>query len=155
MPLSGLDIPSPSRSTKDIIDKTCPDPSEIKVAREFLFSFGAQNDFTQSGYSRRLQKVVNWMQVNSYILCRRNWHSRRGRQTLTLRPGLWDNIKLLSMSLTITGVLRAVSLTTISGGMYTRRLGAQSLTIGYENHSWNRGLRLSFTNVSPSNLRRY
>jgi hypothetical protein len=72
MLLSGPDISSPSRPTKDIIDKTSPNPSEIEVAREFLFLLGALNDFIKSGYSRRLQKVVNWMQVNSCILCTRN-----------------------------------------------------------------------------------
>ena len=66
---SVLDISSPRHPTKDIIDKTSPSPSDINVAREFL---GGQDDFKMSGYSRRLEKVVNWMQVNSCILCRRN-----------------------------------------------------------------------------------
>ena len=72
MKLSGLDISLHSRPTKDIIDKACPNPSDIEVAREFLFLLGALNDFKKSGYCRRLQKVVNWMQVNSCILCTRN-----------------------------------------------------------------------------------
>jgi hypothetical protein len=67
----GLEI-SPRRPKKDIIDKTCPNPSDIEVAREFLCLSGAQNDFIKSSYSRRLKKVVNWIQVNSCMLCRRN-----------------------------------------------------------------------------------
>ena len=69
---SGVDIPSSRRPTKDIIDKTCPNPSEIEVVREYLLSLGAQNDFIMSSYGRRLEKVVNWMQVNSCILCGRD-----------------------------------------------------------------------------------
>jgi hypothetical protein len=62
---SGLDISSPRRPKKDIIDKTCPNSSDIEIARNFLFSIGAQFDFKISGYRRGIEKVVNWMQVNS------------------------------------------------------------------------------------------
>ena len=65
---SRLHISSPRRPIKDIIDKTCPNPSDIEIAREFLLLLGAQNDFIKSGYSRRLKKIVNWMEVNSCIL---------------------------------------------------------------------------------------
>jgi len=67
MHLSELDISLPRRRGKDIIDKTCPNPSDIEIAREFLFLSDARDDFTKFGYSRRLGKVVGWMQVNSCI----------------------------------------------------------------------------------------
>jgi len=53
---------------KNIIDKTCPNLSDIDVAREFLLDLDAQRDFIKPGYSWRLRKVVGWMQVNSWCL---------------------------------------------------------------------------------------
>jgi hypothetical protein len=61
---SGLDISSPRRLKKDIIDKTCPNSSDIKVARDFLFSTGAQNCFLIYGFSTSVENVVYWMQVS-------------------------------------------------------------------------------------------
>ena len=61
----GLDISSPRRPIKDIVDKTCPNPSDIEVARHYLLLSGAHNDFTKSGYCERLEKVLDWMQVKS------------------------------------------------------------------------------------------
>jgi hypothetical protein len=65
---SGLDISSPRRLTKDI-DKTCMNPFDIKVARHFLISFDPHCD---PDNGQGLDMVVNWLQVNSCILCRRN-----------------------------------------------------------------------------------
>ena len=67
---SGIDISSPRRPAKDIVDKTSPNPSDIEDAREFLFEIGGLYDFVVSGYSRGIKMVLNWMQVNSSILCR-------------------------------------------------------------------------------------
>lgn len=64
MYLSGLNICSPRRPAKDIIDKTCLNSSDIGVARGFLISIGAEYDFVASGDGRGLEKVVNWMQVS-------------------------------------------------------------------------------------------
>ena len=61
---SGLDISSPTRPTKNIIDKTCPNPCDIKIARGFLVSSGAQSDFVMSEYGYRLETVGHWMQVS-------------------------------------------------------------------------------------------
>ena len=68
---SGLDIFLPRHPEEDNIDKTCPDPSDINITREILFSLGSPN-FTISGFSSRLESVLNWMKVKSCILCRRN-----------------------------------------------------------------------------------
>jgi hypothetical protein len=65
---SGLDISLPRRSERGIIDKTCPDLSDINVTRDILVSLGARNNFIISGYSRRLEYVVSWMKVKSCIL---------------------------------------------------------------------------------------
>ena len=69
-----LDISSPRRFKEEIFDKTCPNSSDIEVAREFLVSIGAHYEFAVFRYSRSIDNVVNWMQVKSCILCRRNWH---------------------------------------------------------------------------------
>ena len=69
---SGVDISSPRRRKKDIIDKICPNSSDIEVARNFLLSIGAQDDFRKYDYRRGMERVVNWMQVMSGILFRRN-----------------------------------------------------------------------------------
>ena len=67
---SGLKISSPRRPQKDIIDKICPNSSDIEVAREFLISIGALHESTISSHSSRgIENVVNWMQVNYCILC--------------------------------------------------------------------------------------
>jgi hypothetical protein len=68
---SGLDISLPRRPKKDIIDKICPNLSDIEVAREFLLSTGADNQFLISDYTVRIEKVVKWMQVKFCILCRK------------------------------------------------------------------------------------
>ena len=70
---SGFDMSSPGLRLpeNDIIEKTCPDPSDIKITRELLFSLGAPNNFTISGYSSKLEYVLYWMKVKSCILCRR------------------------------------------------------------------------------------
>ena len=68
---SGLDIPSPRLPSKDVIDETCPNSSDIEIARNFLFSIGAQHYSTLSDYRRGLENVVDWMQVKSCILWRR------------------------------------------------------------------------------------
>jgi hypothetical protein len=74
MHLSGLYISTPRRHKRDIIDKTCPVSADIDGAREFLINIGraAQYDFVLSRYGKGMGEVVNWMQVNSCILCRRN-----------------------------------------------------------------------------------
>ena len=72
MHLSGLDISSPRRLSKDIIDKTCPSSSDIGIAREFLLSIDAEHFFELSDCRRGVENVVNWMQVKSCILWRRN-----------------------------------------------------------------------------------
>ena len=65
---SGFDIFSPRHPSKDIIDKTCPNSSDIGTAWEFLRSINAQHYFILSDYRRELEKVVDWMQVKSCIL---------------------------------------------------------------------------------------
>jgi hypothetical protein len=77
---SRFDISSHRCLKKDIIDKTCPNSSDIKVAREFSLSIGAQHDFSIIFCSRRIDKVVNWMRVKSCILFRRNL-TLKARQT--------------------------------------------------------------------------
>ena len=73
MHLSGLDISSPRRLSKGVIDKTCPNYSDIEIARNFLLSIlDARRYFTSSYYRERLESVVDWMQVKSSILWRRN-----------------------------------------------------------------------------------
>jgi hypothetical protein len=68
MHLSGLYISTPRRPKRDIIDKTCPNSTDIEGAREFLINRGATYDFRVSGYGKGIDDVVNWMQVNSCIL---------------------------------------------------------------------------------------
>ncbi|KIM44060.1 hypothetical protein M413DRAFT_443122 [Hebeloma cylindrosporum] len=68
------------RPKKDIMDKTCPSPSDIEIARDFMLHSGAQNDFTHFGYSRRLANVVRWMQVSNYLYPMR-------KEKLTSRTG--------------------------------------------------------------------
>ena len=77
---SGLDIPSPRLPSKDVIDETCPDSSDIRIAREFLISIGAQYYVMLPEFREGLENVVDWMQVKSCILCRINWHFK-ARQT--------------------------------------------------------------------------
>ena len=63
---SGPDISSPRLLKKD---ETRPNSFDIMIAREFLHSIGAENDFfTIFKYSRAINKVVEWMQVKSCIL---------------------------------------------------------------------------------------
>jgi hypothetical protein len=61
---SGLDISSHRRPKKDIIDKICPNSSDIEVARDFLYSIGAYQDFFMNGFSTSVEIVVKWMQVS-------------------------------------------------------------------------------------------
>ena len=64
-----LTFPRPRRPSKD---KTCPNSSDIEIARDFLFhKFDADRYFTLSYYCERLENVVDWMQVKSSILWRR------------------------------------------------------------------------------------
>ena len=78
---------STRRPTKDIIDQTCPNPSDIEVAREFLFPLGDQNKFVISSY--RIREVKNWIQVNSCISYAEEIDIKRWlRQTLTLPSSL-------------------------------------------------------------------
>ena len=74
MHLSGLNISSPSRPKKPVIDKISPNPSDIKVARGFLNSLGPGFDYRvlDSSLGLQLGKVADWLQVKSCILCRRN-----------------------------------------------------------------------------------
>ena len=66
---SGLDISSPRHLKKDIIDETRPNSPDIMVARGFLQSIGAENDFfTIFKYGWAINKVVKWMQVKFCIL---------------------------------------------------------------------------------------
>jgi hypothetical protein len=62
--LFGLDISSPRRPKRDIINKTCPNSSDIEVARKFLLSIGAHYYSLMCGYSLGIEEVVNWMRVN-------------------------------------------------------------------------------------------
>ena len=64
MQQSGLDTSSPRLPTKDIIDKTCPSPYDVKDGREFLLSLGPNSYSAISDYSLGLEKVVRWLQVN-------------------------------------------------------------------------------------------
>ena len=68
---NALDISSSRRPKKDIINKTCPNSSDIEVAWELLLNKGSKYDFVVSGYSG-IEKVVIWLQVKSCILCRKN-----------------------------------------------------------------------------------
>ena len=158
---SGLDISSPRRSTKNI-NNTCPNPYDTKIAREFLLSLGVpRNDLNLSSYSYRLEMVGHWLQVKSSILCKRHLTIKeRGRQTLTLLPSLWDDIKLLSMSSTITRIVDVPFPEMATTGMYTRPLDSQLLAVGWMWKScWKGGLRLSvlqpWSMLSPSLLCRY
>lgn len=65
MHLSGLDIFSHRWPKKDIINN-CPNSYDIVVAQKFLLSIDAQHHFVISSYRRGMEKVVNWIQVNSY-----------------------------------------------------------------------------------------
>ena len=69
---SGLDISSPRHPTKDVVDKTCPNPSDIKVAREFLFSLDPYCRPMAGDSVVGLREVADWLQVNFCIICRRN-----------------------------------------------------------------------------------
>jgi hypothetical protein len=71
MHLFGLDISSPRRLTAPNKDKSCPNPSDIKVAREFLVSLGVENKRIMYIYSQGLKKVVRWMKVKFCTLCKR------------------------------------------------------------------------------------
>ena len=75
MHLCGLEISSLRRPKKNLIDKTCPNLSDIKVARNFLVSLlSPQSVNAIFDHYLGLEMVVNWLQVNSSILCGRDWH---------------------------------------------------------------------------------
>jgi hypothetical protein len=66
-----LEIFSPRHSRKNIINKTFPNLSDIKVAQKFLVSLLDPESMIFYG-DLGLKDVVNWLQVNPCILCRRN-----------------------------------------------------------------------------------
>jgi hypothetical protein len=69
----GLEISSPRRPKKNIIDKICPNISDIKVAQKILVSIiGPEGEFKEFNHNLGLKSIVNWLQVNSCILRRRN-----------------------------------------------------------------------------------
>ena len=85
---SGLDIFSPRRPSKDVIFKICPNSSDIRIAREFLISIGAHHYVMLPDFCEGLENVVDWMQVKSCILCRRNWHLKARQTNPDSPPGL-------------------------------------------------------------------
>jgi hypothetical protein len=65
MHLCGLEISSPRRPKKNIIDKTCPNLSDIKAAQKFLVSLLVfETDIMFFKRDLGLKDVVNWLQVN-------------------------------------------------------------------------------------------
>ena len=95
---SELDISSHRRPSKDIIDKTCPNSSDIEIARKFLFLIekDAQRYFRLSEYFQGLENVVYWMQVKSCILlCGRNWYLKLRQANPDFPPELIRQYQLV------------------------------------------------------------
>jgi hypothetical protein len=125
---SGLDISSPRRFKKDIIDKTCPNSSDIEVARDFLFSTGDQNSFLIYGFS-----TVYWMQVSLVSMQKNLTLKARQRNRYTF-PVLLRQYQLVANVLRHDYSLSshhrpAISNDDYFSGMY-RPLDSQLLTVG-------------------------